>query len=243
MSASGSRGAFGSGQASGFSAANPSKLSSFAAPQGDVKAKQLKSRPFGAPVDVEEEVNDDEQDQEDDAEGDDADAAKDEVLSEKSESSNVKFSIQESECLFGISTSALLTPTAATGEEDELSSFTVRAKLYAFQPAKGAWAERGVGPVKLNEKLLSTKEEGSEGKDVEARLVMRAAATHKVILNAQIFKEMKIGDKDGNAPTGKQLSFSAQIDGALVPCLLKVTCRGSLRGSGADAGRWLKRKT
>lgn len=52
---------------------------------------------------------------------------------------------------------------------------------------------------------------------------MRTAATHKVILNATVFKEMKIGDKDGNEPKGRQLLFSAHVDGSLVPCILKVS--------------------
>ena len=224
MPSSGSKGVFGSGFASGFSAATPSKLSSFAAPQGDVKAKPPTKQPFGAPVVKKEEDGDDEQGQDDETEADDADAAKEEALSEKSEPSNAKFSIQESKSSPGASTRSLLISAAATGEEDEHSIFTGRAKLYAYQPAKGAWAERGVGPIKLNQKLASAAptDGSSAGPDTEARLVMRAAATHKVILNAQIFKAMKIGDKDGHAPTGKQLAFSATIDGALVPCLVKV---------------------
>lgn len=95
--------------------------------------------------------------------------------------------------------------------------FTGRGKLYHFHAARKAWAERGVGPIKLN-----TRASSAEGGGLEARLIMRAAATHKVILNAMVFKEMKIGDKDGNAPKGRQLFFSAQVDGLLVPCILKV---------------------
>ena len=55
-----------------------------------------------------------------------------------------------------------------------------------------------------------------------ARLIMRAAATHKVVLNARIFKEMSIGDAGGNEPKGKSLMFSVPVDGKLIPHTLKV---------------------
>ena len=55
-----------------------------------------------------------------------------------------------------------------------------------------------------------------------ARLIMRTAATHKVILNARIFKEMSIGDASGHEPKGKSLLFSVPIDGKLIPHTLKV---------------------
>ena len=100
--------------------------------------------------------------------------------------------------------------------------YVSRGKLYHFQPEKKAWAERGVGPIKLNAKNPALYGEDAEKKKPEARLIMRAAATHKVILNTKIFKEMKLGDQHGNKPSGRILFFSAAFAGPLVPVQLKV---------------------
>ena len=78
--------------------------------------------------------------------------------------------------------------------------------------------------MKLNLKKADTEEQEGTGKGLEARLIMRAAATHKVILNATIFKEMQVGDNKGLKPAqgSRQFCFSAPVNGALVPFLLKV---------------------
>ena len=53
---------------------------------------------------------------------------------------------------------------------------------------------------------------------------MRTHATHRVVLNAPIFKEMLVGDPQGKEPTGKKtLSFSVPVDGRLEPHMLKVS--------------------
>lgn len=101
----------------------------------------------------------------------------------------------------------------------------------------GQWAEKGTGVIKLNMVFGSIQGEADEEEnDVEsgansgeiamkmqaARLIMRTAATHKVILNARIFKEMSIGDSAGTEPKSKSLMFSVPVDGKLVPHTLKV---------------------
>ncbi|GJN91575.1 hypothetical protein Rhopal_004598-T1 [Rhodotorula paludigena] len=67
-----------------------------------------------------------------------------------------------------------------TGEEEEELLHSVRAKLFAM--SEGQWAERGTGVLKLNE----TREKHG------ARLVMRADATHRLLLNAPLFREFSI---------------------------------------------------
>ncbi|GAA5914230.1 hypothetical protein JCM8208_001527 [Rhodotorula glutinis] len=70
-----------------------------------------------------------------------------------------------------------------TGEEEERLLHSVRCKLYAM--SEGQWAERGTGNLKLNE---TNKDDGKKG----ARLLMRADATHRLLLNAPLFKAFSI---------------------------------------------------
>lgn len=146
----------------------------------------------------------------------------------------------------------------ATGEEDEVTLFSTRAKLYVFE---GGWKERGTGIIKLNKQRKSDSDEpqsadhsdlessrrangntdeetdgesGSSNKDqsaskkprVQARLLMRAMATHRVLLNAPIYDKMPIGDPQDvkNAPSGKRMMFLAQDDTKLKNHLLQVSC-------------------
>ena len=45
---------------------------------------------------------------------------------------------------------------------------------------------------------------------------MRTHATHRVVLNAPIFKEMTVGTIQGDEPVGKKiLAFSVPVDGRL----------------------------
>ena len=108
-----------------------------------------------------------------------------------------------------------------TGEQDEDTIFSNRGKLYRFVEKK--WAERGVGLFKLNVKRRDGVSEVVKGETTtQPRFVMRTQATHKVILNAPVFKEMKISDLEGKEPSGKAAMFSVYVDGKLTPHLLKV---------------------
>eukprot|EP00026_Physarum_polycephalum_P007437 Phypoly_transcript_07497.p1 GENE.Phypoly_transcript_07497~~Phypoly_transcript_07497.p1 ORF type:complete len:467 (+),score=152.01 Phypoly_transcript_07497:61-1401(+) len=71
-----------------------------------------------------------------------------------------------------------------TGEEDETTIFSIRAKLYAM--AEGKWQERGVGQLKLN-----------KAQDGKCRLLMRDQGGKHLRLNAALFPEMKV-DKTGD---------------------------------------------
>ncbi len=54
------------------------------------------------------------------------------------------------------------------------------------------------------------------------RFIMRAHQTYRVLLNTPVFKQMKVGDKDGNEPPGKSISFAVIEDGKPTPYLVKV---------------------
>jgi len=71
-----------------------------------------------------------------------------------------------------------------TGEEDETTLYSVRAKLYAMN--EGKWQERGVGQLKLN-----------QTRDGKCRLLMRDQGGKHLRLNATVFPEMKV-DKSGD---------------------------------------------
>lgn len=64
--------------------------------------------------------------------------------------------------------------------------------------------------------------EGGDNFQKSGRFIMRAHQTFRVMLNAPIFKQMKIGDSKGNEPTGKSLSFSVIGNGKPTPYLIKV---------------------
>ncbi|CBQ68568.1 related to YRB2-Ran-GTPase-binding protein involved in nuclear protein export [Sporisorium reilianum SRZ2] len=70
-----------------------------------------------------------------------------------------------------------------TGEEDEKSIHSIRAKLYTMAPDQ-SWKERGTGTLRVNVPKLSSDKR-------PARLVMRADGILRVILNVPLFKGMK----------------------------------------------------
>ncbi|KAJ9653830.1 hypothetical protein H2198_007058 [Neophaeococcomyces mojaviensis] len=114
-----------------------------------------------------------------------------------------------------------------TGEEDEEVHFSARAKLYVFA-GKDGWKDRGTGVFKIN--VRTVHDEAAEG-DVEAqassgkkkaRLLMRADATHRVILNSPIFKGMRFGAPDGSEPAGKVMHLQSLEDGKPLPLQIKI---------------------
>ncbi|TKY89601.1 hypothetical protein EX895_001386 [Sporisorium graminicola] len=70
-----------------------------------------------------------------------------------------------------------------TGEEDEESIHSIRAKLYTMAPDQ-SWKERGTGTLRVNVPKYSSDKR-------PARLVMRADGILRVILNVPLFKGMK----------------------------------------------------
>lgn len=74
-----------------------------------------------------------------------------------------------------------------TGEEDEVSLASIRAKLFTMGDDK-TWKERGTGTVRCN---VDRSAYESERKAVGARLVMRSEGVLRLILNVKLFKGMK----------------------------------------------------
>lgn len=152
------------------------------------------ARPFGAP----ESDEDDEADDNDDDEADDEDTSEAAVVEPESKKDK-RFVEQEVE----------------TGEEDETTLFSSRAKLYAFE--KGEWKERGVGTFKLNISSVGTGDEKRS-----ARLLMRLEGSHRLLLNTAFTKTIKFGDAKGDKPTGKAILFPGSLVGNDKPALLQL---------------------
>lgn len=195
-------GGFGGGLGgTGFSTIGGGGLSSFAsgktlAPLGG--ATTLK--PFGAGADPEEDAK----------AGDDGDktGAKSPLATEKDEQ-HEQFYEQ----------------VMTTGEEDEVTEFTSRAKLYNFAPNpanndKKEWRERGMGVLRLN--VMKALSDDDQDQKPTARLLMRADGSHRVLLNSPIKKELTFGAPNGGKPTGGYLYFMGTIDGGLELLQLKV---------------------
>ena len=76
-----------------------------------------------------------------------------------------------------------------TGEEDETTMFSSRAKLYRYDKDVSAWKERGIGTMKI----LHNFEKG------RSRILMRRECVHKVCANHVITADMKLEEKKATA--------------------------------------------
>ena len=76
-----------------------------------------------------------------------------------------------------------------TGEEDETTMFSSRAKLYRYDKDVSAWKERGIGTMKI----LHNSEKG------RSRILMRREGVHKVCANHVITADMKLEGKKATA--------------------------------------------
>lgn len=113
--------------------------------------------------------------------------------------------------------------------------FSARARLYFFSK-EGGWKERGTGTFKINVRIDDDSITEDTRVDVEAqaeyttgrrkaRLLMRADATHRVILNTPVFKGMRFGAPDGTEPTGKIMHLQSLEESKPVPLQIKVRQR------------------
>jgi Ran-binding protein 3 len=104
-----------------------------------------------------------------------------------------------------------------TGEENEHTVWTGRAKLYTLvtNAGKKSWQERGTGAIKLN----ITREA-----PVKARFVLRADGTHRLLLNAAVTANMRFGSLEGGKPEDGKILFTAPTAaGEVESHLLKVS--------------------
>ncbi|KAI9736285.1 MAG: hypothetical protein M1834_001171 [Cirrosporium novae-zelandiae] len=176
--------------AAGFSGLKSGVITSFASKPSSTSATLFKSKspkPFGAP---EEDENTEEEKDSNDKEEQEGGAS----FAAAPDKPDERFHEQE----------------VNTGEEDEETLFSCRAKLYHFE--KGEWKERGVGTLKLN----STEKHGK----TTSRLIMRTDGVYKVVLNTPIFKGMIEGE-DKN-PTKKAVVFKGIEEGKPVPVIVRT---------------------
>ncbi|PYH47521.1 Ran-binding domain-containing protein [Aspergillus saccharolyticus JOP 1030-1] len=102
-----------------------------------------------------------------------------------------------------------------TGEENEKTYFSCKAKLFQFSNKE--WKERGIGTFKVNVRVT----DGVEDKKA-ARMIMRADGVLRVMLNTPIFKGMTVGDATGQPPKSKQIHLASLEEGRSVPLLLRT---------------------
>ncbi|KAL4785140.1 hypothetical protein BJX76DRAFT_347201 [Aspergillus varians] len=177
-----------SGFSGGFGAAAASiggGLTSFAAPVASTTLDSTSTKPFGAEADSNEEDN-----KEDEGESGPAEFEEDKT--------DERFFERQIE----------------TGEEEEKTYFSCKAKLFHFSDKE--WKERGIGNFKVNVKVT----DGAEDKK-SARMVMRADGVLRVMLNTALFKGMKVGDAAGNEPKSKQIHLASLEGNRSVPLLLR----------------------
>ncbi|KAL9629169.1 MAG: hypothetical protein Q9164_006992, partial [Protoblastenia rupestris] len=182
-----------SGGGFGGSSGSQHKLINFAAPRGDANLRGSNNsvRPIGLP----------EQHHEDDRNIDNQDVEAENVSKDdKSDEVDERFQHQDVE----------------TGEDGEESLFAARASLYSF---RGTWKESGKGIFKFN--VAANSPEVLQGSARTGRFIMRAHQTFRVLLNAPVFKGMKIGDSKGNEPSGKSFAFAVVEDGKPTPHMVK----------------------
>lgn len=188
---------FGSGfGGSGFGglAGSSGGLTSFASGKAGAKlgTAAKPAKPFGAPANEDDDDDDDGNDDEDNEDGDGSGIKS--PLASEVEKQDERFYEQELE----------------TGEEDETTQFTCRAKLYNFSTlpdGKKEWRERGFGTLRLNVKNTAPGETGPP----QARLLMRAEGSHRVVLNTGIKKDYKFGDGKGDKPVGGLMLFMGAV--------------------------------
>ncbi|KAJ5087553.1 hypothetical protein N7456_011169 [Penicillium angulare] len=180
----GSLGSGFSGVGGGFAAAaKPSGLTSFASSNAPATLGATKTKAFGA----------------EDSEGDESDNNDDEEETNTFEAAKTDERFYEQ--------------TIETGEEEEVTVFSCKAKLFGF--VNKEWKERGIGTFKLN--ATQTDDGYANG-----RMIMRADGAMRVMLNSPIFSGMNYGDTDNNAPTTKQILLTGNEEGRRVPMLLRT---------------------
>jgi Ran-binding protein 3 len=210
----------------GTNAFGPGSTGTKLPPIGGLSGKAAK--PFGAPPSDDEDEDGVTTDAESEAVGDEEAGAVHEAADKKDK----RFVEQDIE----------------TGEEDETTVFSVRAKLYFFDRE---WKERGVGTIKLNvSRIDEDDEEGDKSADnslvgseddekaadateeqkapaaaTKARFLMRAEGSHRVLLNTAFSKQTKLGDADGKKPKGTTLLFHGVLEGHDRPVMLQLKVR------------------
>ncbi|KAG9241186.1 hypothetical protein BJ878DRAFT_483180 [Calycina marina] len=213
---------FGSGMTGGFGGGSGPRLTNFAAPGAPALEATNKPTPvFGAPV------------SDDGGDGADDGSEKSKKSGDEDDEQGVRAAPEERKKMKKVK--------IQDGETDEATLMQIHAKLLAFTQATG-WRERGKGVIKLNVPK-STVDYDSDGNAVsgsfdisgldteedenaprQPRLIMRVANTHRVILNANVFKLMKFDDKP--VQKGAAIMFTVATEDTEAPTmqmLLRMT--------------------
>ncbi|KAF9118771.1 hypothetical protein BGW39_000879 [Mortierella sp. 14UC] len=136
------------------------------------------------------------------------------LLSQETHDNNDPEQPEESERSFGVGVfSGADQIDVQTGEENEMTIYQTKGKLYADAEKTQIWKERGKGTFKVNVGRRDTK---------LARLVMRTDGALRLILNISIFPEMNMtisGDKYirfMGIEEGKPISFLLKVKDAAI---------------------------
>ncbi|XP_019195643.1 PREDICTED: nuclear pore complex protein NUP50B-like isoform X2 [Ipomoea nil] len=97
-----------------------------------------------------------------------------------------------------------------TGEENEKPVFTADSVLFEY--LDGGWKERGKGEIKVNVCTTEVK---------KARLVMRSKGNYRLILNANLFPEMKLANMDKKGITFSCVNSASETSEKLATFALK----------------------
>ncbi|KAI5783900.1 hypothetical protein DFH27DRAFT_528711 [Peziza echinospora] len=181
---------------------------------GSLAPASKPAKPFGAPEDYDDSESDDDEGNSDDS--------GDEEKGKKESKGSKPEGFHET--------------TVVTGEENEITICHFRAKSYHFDSTNRTWKERGVGTLKLNankislddadefnDRSVSPSASDHAGSKRKFRLIMRADAVHKVILNVQLNEKLiPTYGEQGNAPTGNNFRLLGHENGQEVMLLVKL---------------------
>ncbi|KAG0267982.1 hypothetical protein BGZ95_002685, partial [Linnemannia exigua] len=131
------------------------------------------------------------------------------LLSQEAQNKEDSEQPEESERSFGVGVfSGADQIDVQTGEENEMTIYQTKGKLYADAEKTKTWKERGKGTFKVNVGRRDTK---------VARLVMRTDGVLRLILNISIFPEMNM-----SISGDKYIYFMGIEEGKPISFLLKV---------------------
>ncbi|KAK4100805.1 PH domain-like protein [Parathielavia hyrcaniae] len=169
---------------------------------GEVLKSDKPARPFGAPDSDAEDKSGEESNDEEDTKGD-ASSNEDEGREDEGQKDDSKASEEKKRL-------RLQKIVVDDGEGQEVTIFSVRAKMYVMEKGAGEWKERGAGMLKVNVPRVTVDPDEATGLPDPAsfdasvlgdeqderrklvRLIMRQDHTHRVILNTVVLPAMKL---------------------------------------------------
>ncbi|KAJ5305329.1 uncharacterized protein N7443_004989 [Penicillium atrosanguineum] len=222
-----------SGVGGGFSAAaKTSGLTSFASPSAPATFGETKPSALGeskaSTLGAEDSKDQDEESDKDDGEEEDNSTFEAEKTDERFyEQTSMKSLFVDPR------NHPLIIRTVETGEEEEITYFSSRSKLFHF--LDGEWKERGIGTFKLNGRKSSTDPE-----KIFSRMIMRADGNMRVMLNSSLFRGMNYGDSKNECPTTKQILLAGLENGRTFPLMLRFSSVETAEKLWTEIGKCIK---